>query len=131
MKPTLALLILLAVAVPVDALACSCAPPRTVSEAVEGHDRVFLGTVTSIESPDGFMQRVTFRVSEHFKGSRVPVLAVETHAHGPTCGYPFQEGVQYVVYAYGEEDALETTSCSRTSVAGQPGSDLEILRAEY
>ena len=128
MRPILALLVLLAAA-PFDALACSCAPPRPVAEAVEGHDRVFLGTVTSIESPDGFLQRVTFQVSEHFKGSQVPVLEVETNAHGPTCGYPFQEGVQYVVYAHGEEDALEATSCSRTSVAVQPGSDLEILRA--
>lgn len=116
-------------ATPGVALACTCALNPPVPEAVDDSSRVFLGTVTSIERHDGLLQRVTFQVSEHFKGSSVPTVQVENHAYGPMCGYPFQEGARYIVYAQGDEGELQTSSCSRTTVANATGSDLEDLRA--
>lgn len=117
----------LALLVPVDALACSCARPQPVDEAVENALRVFHGEVVSIEKLNPLSERVTFRVSEHFKGEPVETLQVDTPIHGPSCGYPFQEGSDYVVYAHGEGDWLATNSCSRTTLA-VPGSDLDVLR---
>ena len=128
MKPLTALLALAAFALPVDVLACSCVQNPPVPEAVDKSTRVFLGTVTAIERHDGLLERVTFQVSEHFKGSPAANIKVENHAQGPMCGYPFQEGIAYVVYAHGEEGDLSTSSCSRTTQAMQ-GSDLEALRA--
>lgn len=123
-----AVLLLFAMLFPVDALACSCAEPKPVPEAVAGATRVFLGKVASVERHDGFGVRVTFLVSEHFKGSLVGTVQVDTPPDTAMCGYPFQEGLDYVVYAHGEEGGLQSGLCSRTTLA-QPGSDLEALRA--
>ena len=127
MKPIAAILSLFVLALPGTALACTCIPNPDVPQAVDGSTRVFLGTVTAIERHDGLLERVTFRVSEHFKGAPAATLQVENHASGPMCGYPFQEGIAYVVYASGEGGQLQTSSCSRTTVATDR--ELEALRA--
>ena len=127
MRTAFALFTLL-IAAPLDALACSCIPPQPIPESVDGATRVFLGKVVSLKRDDVFGLRVTFQVSEHFKGKPVDTLWVETAADGAMCGYPFQKGLAYVVYAHGEEGALRAHTCSRTTLA-QPGSDLETLRA--
>lgn len=128
MKPVFALLTLAALAAPFDALACTCAPNPPVPDAVDKSTRVFLGTVTSIERHHGLLEHVTFQVSEHFKGSPVATVQVENHASGPMCGYPFHEGIQYIVYARGSDGELHTSSCTRTTVADVRGSELEDLR---
>ena len=128
MKPLLALLALAAFALPADALACSCAQPQAVPEAVENATRVFVGNVTQVEDVDAFHQRVTFRVTEHFKGSPVETVVLVSAKSSVMCGYPFMEEGRYVVYAHGDEGDLGTSSCSRTTLATQ-GSDLEALRA--
>lgn len=114
-------------ALPATAFACTCIPNLDVPEAVAKSTRVFRGTVTAIERHDGLLERVTFRVSEHFKGAPAATLRVENHASGPMCGYPFQEGIEYVVYAGGNDRQLQTSSCSRTAVATD--SELQALRA--
>ncbi len=128
MKPYLALPALVALALPIDALACSCAPPHEVPEAVDNATRVFVGSVIEVEDVDAFHQRVTFRVKEHFKGSPVEMVELVTAKSSVMCGYPFLEDASYVVYAHGKDGDLGTGSCSRTTLAMQ-GSDLEKLRA--
>lgn len=120
-------LALLALALPVPALACSCIPPQPIREAVENATRVFHGKVVTVEPLNDIHQRVTFQVTEHFKGTPRDTLAIETATSGAMCGYPFHEGSSYVVYAHGEDDSLATSSCSRTTHALN-GSDLEALR---
>ena len=127
MKPALLLLALLGAVASPAALACTCAPPRPVDEAVAKSSRVFAGTVTSITSSDGYTQQVTFQVSEHFKGRAAGTLVVENHAFGPMCGYPFAENVEYIVYAEGNDGTLRTSSCTRTTVATD--AELDALRA--
>ena len=129
MKPIAAAFALFALALPGTSLACSCIQNLDVPQAVDKSTRVFRGTVSTIERHDGMLERVVFQVSEHFKGAPATVVQVENHAYGPMCGYPFQEGGRYIVYARGERGALTTTSCSRTTMVVQPGSDLEVLRA--
>ncbi|HEU4813528.1 MAG TPA: hypothetical protein VFS99_04795 [Xanthomonadaceae bacterium] len=128
MKPLLTLLALSALALPTDALACSCVPPQPVPEAVDDATRVFVGEVVDAERIDPLHRRVTFHATEHFKGSPVEKIQLTTASDGVMCGYPFNEGSTYVVYAYGEEGDLGTGSCSRTTLAIE-GSDLEVLRA--
>lgn len=119
---------LLALLVPVDALACSCIPPEPVPTAVESATRVFLGKVAQVEDRGTFQRVVRFDATEHFKGSPVDTIELVTAAHGAMCGYPFQAGLAYVVYAHGDEGDLRVSSCSRTTLAGS-GSDLDELRA--
>ena len=126
MKPIAAVLALFVLALPSHALACTCVPNPDVPQAVDKSTRVFLGTVTAIEGHDGLLERVTFQVSEHFKGAPASTLQVENYASGPMCGYPFQEGSAYVVYARGGDRQLQTSSCSRTTVATHR--ELEALR---
>ena len=128
MKPLIVILALASLAFPADALACSCIPPQPVPDAVEDATRVFVGEVADIDRIDAFHRRVTFQVTEHFKGSPVETLELVTASDGVMCGYLFNEGSTYVVYAHGEEGDLGTGSCSRTTLAIE-GSDLEVLRA--
>lgn len=129
MKPIAAAFALFALALPGTTLACTCIQNLDVPRAVDKSTRVFRGTVTAIERHDGMLQRVTFQVSEHFKGAPATIVQVENHASGPMCGYPFQQGIEYVVYAHGEDRQLQTSSCSRTTVAVEPSSELDALRA--
>lgn len=128
MKPVFALLTLAALAAPLDALACSCLQSQPVPDAVDDATRVFVGKVVATENLEGFNRRITFQVSEHFKGSPVDTLELITARDGAMCGYPFHEGSTYVVYAYGEDGQLGAGTCSRTTLAIE-GSDLEALRA--
>lgn len=128
MKPLIATFLAASfLALPGTALACSCAPRSDIPQAIEKAARVFLGTVTSIEDIPPFHQRVTFQVSEHYKGDAIDTLQVISAASAAACGYPFQQGIAYVVYARGEGERLTTGTCSRT-MAAAPGSDLDVLR---
>lgn len=129
MKPLHLLFALLFLAASTDAFACSCLPPPPVPQAVAEATRVFHGEVVAVEDLGNFDQRVTFQVAEHFKGSPVDTIELVTSTTGAMCGYPFQMGAPYVVYADGSEGALTASSCTRTTLAIQPGSDLDALRA--
>ena len=49
-------------------------------------------------------------------------IEVVTGGGGGDCGYPFQAGMDYVVYAFkNAEGRLETTICSRTRASGTSG----------
>ena len=47
---------------------------------------------------------------------------------GGDCGYPFERGKDYVVYARGKEGALVAGICSLTGLATNSRSGLAILR---
>lgn len=152
----IALPILLAFA-PLGALACSCVQVGTVQEGAAGSSRVFLGQVTAIQdrpartdtswltalaewtrqlfgatpllpARDHAFRQVTFTVHETFKGTPVPTLSLATGLGGGDCGYPFETGQSYVVYAHGEGDALQAGICSLTGPATDPRSGLDVLR---
>jgi len=152
----IALPMLLAFA-PLGALACSCMPPGTVQEEIAKSSRVFLGQVTAIQerparadrswftaaaewtrqlfggtpllpAREHAFRQVTFTVGETFKGAAVPTLSLGTGLGGGDCGYAFETGQSYVVYAHGEGDALQAGICSLTGPASDPRSGLEALR---
>ena len=156
MRYRLAIYILLASA-PFGAIACSCVSPGTVQQEMLGSSRVFLGQVTAIKerpsqaeeswfsdfvewtnqlfgAPPPMRDRdfphkqITFAVKQTFKGTSTHTVRLATGMGGGDCGYAFEIGQTYVVYARGEDNALEASVCSLTGLASDPRSGLAILR---
>ncbi|HSI34441.1 MAG: hypothetical protein ACAI43_23390 [Phycisphaerae bacterium] len=121
----LAIVALLSAAVPA-ALACKCAPPPPPAEAMGKCDAVFLGKVTAVERGDRGI-RVTIAVEKSWKGDARAELVVTTGMGGGDCGYGFQQGKSYVVYAYARDTGLSTGTCSRTCHIDDAGEDLKAL----
>lgn len=135
-----------------NAAACSCAPPGTPAEEAARATDVFMGEVIRVEDsqpPDTWWTRLlwrfgwgpnpaefssarpihyTFRVLEPFTGTRADTVVVVSAAEGASCGYRFERGRRYVVYATEHLGALRAGRCSLTGLAGDPKSGLKWLR---
>ena len=118
---------------PQIALACSCVQ-STKPQVVESATVIFTGTVTAerrsivpfmtcnVSSADPVT--FDFAVDQVFKGDVPRTVAVSTVVSGASCGYEFQVGKRYTVFATGAADRLETGLC-RGNVAGS------IVESEY
>lgn len=75
--------------------------------------------------------RVTFEVIESFKGSARRRVHVDTALHEASCGYSFQLGEEYLVWAYGDDDSssLTTSICSRTQPLRHAADEVAFLRS--
>jgi hypothetical protein len=127
---TLVLLSLLALAArPEPAAACSCAMPRSPTEALERASAVFRGRVTAIESPAplGITHSARLAVDTAWRGTVTPEMTVTTVLNTAACGYPFAVGQDYLVYAHAGTDALVVTLCSGTRPTGEAQADLNAL----
>ena len=123
---------------PVDA--CSCIGTRPPCEATWQAAVVFTGTATAIEPASrsrpeirqGYtesLRRVTFRVTEAFRGVDGKAVVLDTGASGASCGYDFEPGQDYLVYAHRSPDGrLSTGICSRTRPISEAAEDLAYLR---
>lgn len=119
---------------PKSAYACSCAMPASVAEELGRSDVVFDGTVVSGSKPSKlFMQSSgdpviwSFQAHEIWKGQVASAIKVKSAQSGASCGYEFQEGQRYIVYARGTGDDLEVSLCSRTSLQTAASSDIAEL----
>src|SRR5829696_1019833 len=120
----LSLLVLL----PDCVFACSCAvlgSKKQVEWALSHPGAVFAGEVVKIDRPSSIKsslapESVTFRVSESWKGPEGAALEVRTPVSGTSCGYPFKEGQEYLVYTYGKKD-LKVDLCSGTKALSNAG----------
>lgn len=114
------------------AWACRCTPPA-FEQAWRDSALVFAGTALSIElvqRPGSGVQslRVSFRVQRSAQPSQdQSIIIVETEAIGSTCGYPFEIGRQYFVYAARFGEAWTTDQCSRTKPIAWASDDLHRL----
>ena len=133
----LALALLLPLALPVRADACSCAPgPHPPCQAAWSADAVFVATVVDvIDVPPGrdtFMRSrlVRLRVREAFLGGLGEEVDVFTGRGGGDCGFPFSKNRDYLIYAHrvAGSNVLTTGICSRTRQMNA-GEDLGYLRA--
>jgi len=135
------------------AVACSCAPPGDPMEEIVYSTDVFVGEVTRVKDsqpPDTWWSRLlwrlgmgpdptvmstarpihyTFKVSDRFMGTGGDTTLVVSAASESSCGYHFQQGREYVVYATERMGELWAGRCSRTGPSGDPASGLEWLRA--
>ena len=114
---------------PEPSYACSCVPPDPPKEALANSDVVFMGTVVSVrefERDDGLLSStdpttVEFSVRTVWKGTVSQPMFLTTRRWSESCGYPFLEGVTYVVYS---RDGLTVSLCSRTRPFSEATDDL-------
>ncbi len=116
--------------------ACSCAlAPGSPAEEFAKADAVFAGVATSVKarrkllilpsSADPVI--VEFEVSHVWKGPQEETLTVNTVRRESSCGYEFQKGEQYIVYARNGETGL----CNRTMPTWRAFADFEELDAPW
>ena len=75
-----------------------------------------------------FHVEALFSVSAEYRGKLGPTVELVTGAGGGDCGYKFEEGREYLVYAYKEKDgALSTGICTPTKPLENAGVDLEFI----
>ncbi len=129
---------------PPDAAACSCMTPGPPCEAFWQADAVFVGRVLATAeegfkpwkpgdpSPIGLGVRVTLAISERFLGDvgEQPSIEITTGRGGGDCGYRFEVGRDYVVYAHRTDGRarLSTGICTRTRPVDQATEDLAYGR---
>lgn len=129
---------------PVLIKACSCVGSTPPCQAFWNTDAVFSGQVTEIKdasvksapkTDDGrsfsFPKRtVRFAVKESFRGTDEKVIELETGAGGGDCGYAFETGQSYLVYAYRDSETGKMSSniCTRTQLLSKATEDLEYFR---
>lgn len=96
-------------------LACDCIPNPPPKKALEASAAVCLAEVVKIEEVDQ-QKMVTLKVEKWWKGGEKAELVVLTSKSGASCGYHFEKGKTYLVYARaGEKDKpMHVSLCSRT-----------------
>jgi len=115
---------------PKCAYACSCAPVST-QRLLSSSEAVFTGEMVDLKrnqkGPFGGVDEVSFRVSEVWKGPKRETLELTTQSQESACGYPFNEGQEYLVYAYGKTEPFETDICNGTVPLSKADEDLALL----
>lgn len=118
------------------ARACTCDLPqngRTLKQEVtEAHKKskaVFVGRVVEVISDvrNSYVD-VRFKVERSWKADFSAERIVRTGRGRGDCGYRFEVGKSYLVFAYGsDENRLETNICQRTRSAADAEDDLRLL----
>lgn len=106
------------------AYACSCLRPESPVIERDRATAVFSGEVLAIGPDNSYDQQVVFSVTEAWKGSLAEQTTVRTANNSAACGYSFEVGEQYLVYANGEAESLEVYLCSRTTALAQASEDI-------
>jgi hypothetical protein len=141
--------------VPSSVIACECVPtPPGVKTArdfakwnADRSDVIFEGTVDRIEvnwtvrdakvgdlmpaNLDEPYILVSFADSHFYRGTAAKNMTVRTGLGLGDCGFPFEAGKQYLVFASREKSGEITTSiCSGTALYGRSQANLAYLRGE-
>jgi hypothetical protein len=120
-----------------DSLACQCIEPQppACQEAWRAA-AVFVGTVAQTETTADEQQvpwaKVHFTITEPFLGISPEAKAIDvlTPWGEPACGFDFERGHSYLVYADRmPSGALRTFRCSRTAATENASVDLAYLRS--
>jgi hypothetical protein len=77
-----------------------------------------------------FLRAAWASVAEGFIGmdGRGKRVEIRTGMGGGDCGYSFERGRSYVVYAYQDKDGLVASLCTRTAPLERAQADLAYLR---
>ncbi|WP_454191222.1 hypothetical protein [Paenibacillus sp. Marseille-Q7038] len=126
---------IMTISIPSNAYACSCVEPISVQDELSRSETVFSGRVIEVKEDraNGYLSNaVLFETSEIWKGGSESQIIIRTGGGGGDCGYQFNKGEDYLVYAnpssmYGDKEQLVTIICDRTSVLAQAEEDLAIL----
>ncbi len=119
------------------ASACSCAGDASFSDKLKHADAVFSGEVKAIRpalfSSEWNAEEVTFDVQQAWSDQVHKRMAVETSRDSASCGFGFEKGKSYLVYAaYDDRGALLTHLCSGNDQIGnaKAAADLAQLNAQ-
>jgi len=107
-----------------------------VKQSVERADLVFIG-VPRVLHGDGKSEAtedlVTFDASEVFKGEKTAQLSVHSGigtTHASSCGYEFEVGKKYLVFANNYGSFFSVAACSFTAPIEKSEAALRFLRKE-
>lgn len=126
------LLMLFSVALVPSAHACSCIPPKPPLESLEASDAVFAGRVIRIDNLRlDYNLRIVIEVEEQWKGDLGDRVEIITANNSAACGFNFDKGTRYIVYAHRYEGDLHTGLCSRTASLDAAQEDLKAFDAEH
>lgn len=122
-----------------EALACSCWQKSSVCNAFGNANAVFIGKVIEGKSAERMSDMLKagtrdltfkFKVSRGFVGAKVDqTIEVHTGFGFGDCGFPFEKGEEYIVYAYqsGDNKVLSTGICTRTTHISRAQEDIDGL----
>ncbi|MCM3711317.1 hypothetical protein [Sporosarcina luteola] len=121
---------------PLDVSACSCIMPPSPEEALDKADAVFSGEVVEIVENKKFFggaygRTVHLKVDKAWKGIKESETSITTGYDDGDCGYSFEKGQKYLVYASASNmyvpGTLSTTICHRTTELSNAAEDLNEL----
>jgi len=112
--------------------ACSCAPPPSPCAIAQQSDSiVFVGrptAATSVNDRGEETVRFTFAVDERIVGDPTSVIEIQTPRDEGLCGFPFQLGTSYLVYAGKSQGEFVTSLCTRTAPVSAARDELIVLK---
>jgi protocatechuate 3,4-dioxygenase beta subunit len=107
-------------------LACSCVGPTPVCSVYWKTDVLFLGHVIRIEHAGG-KNLVHFDVTKSYRGAPGEQAVIQTADQGSACGYEFEQGHDYLVFAYlASNGDLSASHCTRTHEVTNRADDEDI-----
>lgn len=117
---------------PACVFACSCMPPGPPATELMQSSAVFAGRVINISQPaiissSADPTTVTFAVSSVWKGPTTQTIVVETSRDSASCGYPFAQDQEYLVYARSDGALLTASLCSATKPLSEAQNDIVEL----
>ncbi len=137
MKKTIFILVALSIfliASAQNSLACSCVlSTESVKKQVKGaftnSTAIFEGEVLSVSKSleNEFELIVKIKVSKTWKGENSGEISIKTTNQSSLCGYEFEVGKAYLLYANGLKEQLSVDNCSRTTGLSNK-SDVKYLR---
>lgn len=124
---------------------CSCAWISNPYISYKNADAVFIGKVINEENiteerdkSDGWFlynimwdinyNIITFETSENIKWNK-KIYNIRTASMSSSCYRGFHKNREYFVYAYGKEEILSTSFCSRTNEIIHAQEDIEIFES--
>ncbi len=111
---------------------CSCVlaatPLKTqVKDAFKSSTAVFSAEVISVKEIDANTFAVTLKAGSYWKGITSSEITLSTPAYSAMCGYSFEVGKAYLIYANGQSNNLNVYNCSRTAPSDS-NRDIAILK---
>lgn len=117
-----------------DVSACSCSLlpeaeslDSVVKRAYKTSSAVFVGEVIEIvQKPDVLFVEVKFAVKQEWNDGIEKTVTVTTGTGDGDCGYLFEVGKKYLVYASNGKNTLRTNICTKTALA-ENNKDIIVL----
>lgn len=117
------------------ASACTCRDiepdkdiEQKVGRAYQYYYAIFSAKVLSIQkakTPDR-SNKIVLRLNKSWKGNLGKSILLSTASVSSMCGFPFEKGKTYLIYAFGPRKELSTSICTRTALIDD-NKDIAVL----